>query len=56
MFGICSKCCKIYSTALGIAQFDRNTKAFRLQVASDSAARNVWISSGASGMRFSNSR
>lgn len=46
----------MYSTALGMAQFARNTKALRLHVASDSAARNVWINSGASGIKLSISR
>lgn len=55
MLGIWSNTCRMYSTAFGIAQFDRNTNALRLHVASDSAARKVWINSGASGMRCSNS-
>lgn len=51
--GIWSNTCRMYSTAFGMAQFERNTNAFRLHVASDSAARNVWMSSGASGIRCS---
>lgn len=46
----------IHSTAFGIEQWDKNSSALRLHVESVSAARNVCTSSGASGIRFSNSR
>jgi len=46
----------MYSTALGIEQWARKTKALRLQEESLSAIRNVYMSSAASGIRFSNSR
>ena len=45
-----------HSTALFIATFARKTNAFRLHVASDSAARKVCMSSAASGTSDSCSR
>jgi hypothetical protein len=45
-----------HSTALFIVTFARNTNAFRLHMASDSAARKVCISSAASGTKDSCSR
>jgi hypothetical protein len=44
----------MYSTALGIDQWARKTKAMRLQEESLSAMRKAYMSSAASNIRFSN--
>ena len=47
---------RTHSTALAVAQLARKMNALRLQVVSDSAARKVCMSSGASGISCSKER